>query len=71
MHGDAAFTSSLTACSIHHSFQRAVTIHGTHRVNLTRNVAFDILGHTYFFEDGASAGPLGQHPWDQGPLGRY
>jgi hypothetical protein len=34
MHGDAGFGSWVKGCSIHHSFQRAVTIHGTHRVLL-------------------------------------
>lgn len=33
MHGDG-FGSWVKGCSIHHSFQRAVTIHGTHRVLL-------------------------------------
>lgn len=51
MHGDAAMQSWVKGCSIHHSFQRAVTIHGTHRVLLENNVAYDIMGHTYFFED--------------------
>jgi hypothetical protein len=51
MHGDAGMQSWVKGCSIHHSFQRAVTIHGTHRVLLENNVAYDIMGHTYFFED--------------------
>ena len=38
--------------SIHHSFQRAVTIHGTHHMRVQHNVAFDVRGHTYFVEDG-------------------
>jgi hypothetical protein len=33
MHGDGS-GSWVKGCSIHHSFQRAVTIHGTHRVLL-------------------------------------
>jgi hypothetical protein len=46
MHGDAGMQSWVKGCSIHHSFQRAVTIHGTHRVLLESNVAYDIMGHT-------------------------
>jgi hypothetical protein len=51
MHGDANMQSWVKGCSIHHSFLRAVTIHGTHRVLLENNVAYDVMGHTYFFED--------------------
>jgi hypothetical protein len=58
MHGDANYTSWLEGCSIHHTFQRAVTIHGTHRVILRNNSAFDVMGHTYFFEDGVETGSI-------------
>ncbi len=40
-------------CSIHRSFNRAVTIHGTHNTTVSSNVAFDHLGHGIFFEDGS------------------
>lgn len=33
MHGDGS-ASWVKGCSIHHSYQRAITIHGTHRVLL-------------------------------------
>eukprot|EP00638_Chattonella_subsalsa_P015791 CAMPEP_0117829880 /NCGR_PEP_ID=MMETSP0949-20121206/8130_1 /TAXON_ID=44440 /ORGANISM="Chattonella subsalsa, Strain CCMP2191" /LENGTH=3868 /DNA_ID=CAMNT_0005670717 /DNA_START=230 /DNA_END=11837 /DNA_ORIENTATION=- len=39
--------------SIHHSFQRAVTIHGSHYTHVAYNVAFDVKGHSFFVEDGA------------------
>jgi hypothetical protein len=39
--------------SIHDSFQRAVTIHGTHYSRVANNVAFRVRGHTFFVEDGA------------------
>jgi cell migration-inducing and hyaluronan-binding protein len=42
--------------SIHHSFNRCFTIHGTHGIVAERNVAFDAIGHCYFFEDGIEAG---------------
>ena len=38
--------------SIHHSFQRCVTVHGTHRAVVRDNVCFDHFGHGYFLEDG-------------------
>ncbi|CEM30506.1 unnamed protein product [Vitrella brassicaformis CCMP3155] len=41
------------ANSIHHSFQRAVTIHGVWYAKITDNVAYDVAGHTIFVEDGA------------------
>ena len=48
----ALSTSYLKSCSIHHTFQRALTIHGSHGLHVQRNVAFQTLGHTYFLEDG-------------------
>ena len=38
--------------SIHHVFQRCVTVHGTHNVNVANNVAYHTYGHCYFVEDG-------------------
>ncbi len=38
--------------AIHHSYNRAVTIHGVHYLRVTDNVAYHIMGHTYFMEDG-------------------
>ncbi len=39
--------------SIHHSFQRAVTVHGTQYARVMNNVAYFVRGHTFFVEDGA------------------
>jgi hypothetical protein len=39
-------------CSIHTSHNRAVTVHGTHGVEVADNVCFDIFGHAMFLEDG-------------------
>jgi hypothetical protein len=44
--------SYLDSNSIHHSFQRATTVHGTHHSSVTNNVAYACMGHTYFVEDG-------------------
>merc|ERR1711970_929094 len=38
--------------SIHHVFQRCITVHGTHGVNIVDNVAYSTFGHCYFLEDG-------------------
>lgn len=44
--------------SVHHTFNRAVTIHGTDNTIVRNNVAYDHLGHGYFLEDGAERGNL-------------
>ncbi|QDZ24800.1 fibrocystin-L [Chloropicon primus] len=51
MHGDAQ-RSYLKGNSVHHSFHRAVAVHGTHRLRLLENIAYNIEGHAYFLEDG-------------------
>ena len=40
--------SYIRHCSIHHSFNRAITAHGVHDLLIEGNVAYDIMGHTYF-----------------------
>jgi len=37
--------------AIHHSFNRAVTIHGVHYLRVQNNVAYHTMGHTIFIED--------------------
>src|SRR5207245_1207278 len=44
--------SYIRSNSIHDSFQRAVTVHGSHYAHVQNNVAAYIHGHTYFVEDG-------------------
>ena len=39
--------------AIHHSFNRAVTIHGVHYLRVQNNVAYHTMGHTIFIEDAA------------------
>ncbi|OWF51488.1 transmembrane protein 2-like [Mizuhopecten yessoensis] len=38
--------------SIHSSFARCVTVHGTHGLTVMDNVGYESLGHCYFLEDG-------------------
>jgi hypothetical protein len=38
--------------SFHHSFYRCISIHGTHQVTVSENVAYDVTGFCYYLEDG-------------------
>jgi cell migration-inducing and hyaluronan-binding protein len=42
--------------SIHQSFNRCITIHGTQNATVLRNFCFDHIGHGYFLEDGVETG---------------
>lgn len=37
--------------SIHHTYNRAVTIHAVHYLRVLYNVAYHTMGHTFFIED--------------------
>ncbi len=39
--------------SVHKSYNRAITIHGTHYTKVNMNVFFDHIGHGVFLEDGS------------------
>lgn len=43
--GDAS-GSKAVGNSIHHTFNRAITVHGAHNVEVKYNVIFDTLGHS-------------------------
>lgn len=43
--------SYVRGCGIHHTFNRAVTIHAVHYFEVSHNVAYDNMGHTFFIED--------------------
>ena len=47
----AVHKSYARGVSVHRGFNRAFTIHGTHYLRLIDNVAFDVMGHTFFIED--------------------
>ncbi len=55
MKGDAP-GDQVRSVSIVESYNRCITIHGTHHVLLERNVAVDTVGHCFFLEDGAETG---------------
>ncbi len=44
--------SYIRSSSIHHSWNRGIVLHGTQDVVLQDNVCHDVLGHTYYMEDG-------------------
>ena len=46
------FDSYVKGNSIHDSFARCVTIHGTHFLRVINNVGFNFKGHGIFMEDG-------------------
>lgn len=59
--GDINFESYIRGCSIHHTFNRAVTIHNTHRLLVERTVIYDIMGGAFFIEDGIETGNILQY----------
>lgn len=49
---DSCTDCYVDASSFHHSFYRCVSIHGTNRVRVSENVAYDVTGFCYYLEDG-------------------
>jgi len=45
--------ASISDCSLHHNYQRCITVHETNGVMVKNNVAYHTYGHCYFLEDGA------------------
>ena len=45
--------SYVRGCSIHHTFNRAVTVHAVEFFTVEGNVAFNNMGHAFFIEDSA------------------
>ena len=44
--------SYVRSCSIHRSFYRCVSVHGTSKAVISSNVAYDAIGHCFYLEDG-------------------
>ena len=42
--------SYVRGCAIHHTYPRAVALHGVHRALGADNAAFDVMGHAFFIE---------------------
>ncbi|XP_034748677.1 fibrocystin-L-like [Etheostoma cragini] len=50
--GNVNYESYVRGCAIHQTFNRAVSIHNTHRLLVEHNVIYDIMGGAFFIEDG-------------------
>jgi len=55
MNGDMP-SSYVRETAIHQSFNRAINIHASNGLRLTRNVIYNIMGGAYFLEDGVEVG---------------
>lgn len=44
MHGDVAYKQYLRGAAVHHTYNRATTLHGVHSVLIQNNVAFNVMG---------------------------
>jgi hypothetical protein len=42
--------------AIHDTFNRCVTVHGTHKLRIENNVTYNTVGHCFFLEDGIETG---------------
>lgn len=58
-----AHASYVNGCAIHNTFNRAIVVHQTNYVTFKNNVAYDVLGHTIFIEDGVE-----EHNYFEGNL---
>merc|ERR1740117_570188 len=50
--GDVQGKSYMRGLAVYNSFYRAYTIHGTSTVTLSSSVAYDVMGHAMYMEDG-------------------
>ena len=57
LNGDVS-GSYVRGCGIHHTFNRAVTIHAVNNLLVEKNVAYNVMGHAYFLEDGVEVGNI-------------
>ncbi len=56
MDGDVRFEPLVDANSVHHSFNKCVTVHETRNLNVTNNVCARIVGHMFYQEIGTESG---------------
>lgn len=60
MLGDAGAGQYIKNSSYHNTFNKGITVHGTHQTLIQDNVVYNTLGHSYFMEDGSETGNLFQ-----------
>lgn len=53
--------SYVRGCGIHQTFNRAVNIHGTHNMTVEWTVIYNIMGGSFFLEDGIETGNTFQY----------
>ncbi|XP_063855726.1 fibrocystin-L-like isoform X2 [Scylla paramamosain] len=53
--------SYIRGCSIHHTYNRAVTMHATDNLLVEHNVAYNSMGHAIFTEDGVEQNSVVQY----------
>ncbi|XP_012942613.1 fibrocystin-L [Aplysia californica] len=53
--------SFVRGCSIHTSFNRAVNVHGSHNILIEHNVIYNVMGGSFFLEDGDEIGNIFQY----------
>lgn len=51
----------VTNSSVHRSYNRCITVHGTHDTLVADNVCYDFIGHGYFLEDGIEQNNIFDH----------
>jgi hypothetical protein len=54
--GDAGEGQYVKNASIHDTFNRCVTVHGTNKLRIENNVTYNAVGHCFFMEDGIETG---------------
>ncbi len=54
--GDSGKGQYVKNASIHDTYNRCVTVHGTNYVHVENNVTYNIVGHCFFLEDGIEHG---------------
>jgi cell migration-inducing and hyaluronan-binding protein len=54
--GEAGEGQYIRNSAIHDTFNRCVTVHGTHKLRVENNVTYNTVGHCFFLEDGIETG---------------
>ncbi len=54
--GEAGEGQYLRNAAIHDTYNRCVTVHGTHDLRIENNVTYNNVGHCFFLEDGIETG---------------
>jgi cell migration-inducing and hyaluronan-binding protein len=54
--GEAGEGQYIKNAAIHDTFNRCVTVHGTHKLRIENNVTYNTVGHCFFMEDGIETG---------------